>query len=340
MRRIRVMHLLAALVIIIQGGFFVTAAGAAWSEGDAEIRSLAEMRSAIEAAFGGALVTDLPGDTPLILAGVADPSSEKGLRIALARAELALSVEEGVLRLARVEGPTPRDRSLAERRAIFPARPAPGSDLIRSGQLVLQGEILPAPLRVEVLSGAILVNGEQVYPLPASPAPPLPVPEDLPETIRLRIAAVNRYELDAPNRGEAVARADLLRAMTTLPDVADARWGAEGVTLRMADGSEELVAMQPRERRPEPDDPALGEQILHDKAEWLRLALIEGGSLFAGTNYLFTLVRPNAGRLRTRVEAIRASGEPELLKLTRLQALVDHRRAAADLLYSRQGGTR
>jgi len=286
------------------------------------------------------LRTDLPADTPLILAGVADPTSEKGLRIALARAELALSDEGDVLRLARVEGPTPRERSLAERRAIFPMRPAQGVDLIQTGQLVIQGEILPAPLRVEVSTDAILVNGEQVYPLPQSPAPAPAVPADLPEAIRLRLAAVNRYEADLDSRGEVAARADLVRAMSTLPDVTAARSGVEGVTLTMVDGSEELVVLEPRERRPEPTDRALGEQLLEGKAEWLRDSLRQGASLFAGTNYLFTRLQPNAGRLRERVEAIRASAEPEALKLARLQVLVDHRRAAADLLYTEEGGAR
>ncbi len=342
MRRQRAILVLAALIIITQGGLFVPVAGAAWLEGDAEIRSLAELRPAIEAAFGGTLATDLPADTPLILAGVADPTSEKGLRIALARAELALSlsIEGDVLRLARVEGPTPRERSLAERRAIFPIRLAPGVDLIRTGQLVIQGEILPAPLRVEVSTDAILVNGEQVYPLPASPAPPPAVPADLPEAIRLRLAAVNRYEADLDSRGEVAARADLVRAMSTLPDVSVARSGEEGVTLTMADGSEELVVLQPRERRPETTSPELGEQLLDGKAQWLRDALGQGASLFAGTNYLFTRVDPNAARLRLRVQEIRRSAEPEALKLARLQVLVGHRRAAADLLYSGQGGAR
>jgi len=57
MRRQRAILLLAALIIIIQGGLFVPVAGAAWLEGDAEIRSLAELRPAIEAAFGGTLAT-------------------------------------------------------------------------------------------------------------------------------------------------------------------------------------------------------------------------------------------------------------------------------------------
>jgi hypothetical protein len=316
----------------------VTAAAGA-APADARILTLGELLPSLRAAHGAALTCALPPDTPLLLPEGADPGSPKTLEFALLNAGLVLREEPGALRVERAPGPDERAQALGRLRPVSPQRPAPGPDLIPRGVAILQGRFVEPPFRVEASAEAVLVNGVVVYPSPGeAQASPTPSPAQVAD-YTARLAAFRSYRNEREERGEAAARAALMERMLALPDVRAARWVDRGLQLSMADGSEETIHLAARARAPEPPTPAAIAAEMEAEAATIRSVLTEGGTLIAGSTYLLTISDPGATALRGRAEAILASGDDETLKRLRLQALLGHRHAAADLLYARQGGT-
>ncbi len=305
------------------------------ADADARIVRLAELLPTLRAAHGAALTCALPPDTPLLLPEGADPGSPKALDFALINAGLVLRESPGVLRIERAPGPDERAQALGRLRPVNPLRPAPGSDLIPHGLAILQGRFVEPPFRVEASAEAVLVNGVVVFPSPGeAQASPTPSPAQVTD-YTARLAAFRSYQGEREERGEAAARAALMERMLALPDVRAARWVDRGLRLSMADGSEETVHLAPRARTPEPPTPAEIAAEMEAEAAMIRTVLTEGGTLIAGSTYLLTISDPGATALRGRAEAILASGDDETLKRLRLQALLGHRHAAADLLYAR-----
>lgn len=329
-------HVTRALLLCLGALFLlITPAGAA---DEARILRLDELLPALRVAFGATLDCTVPLDTPLLLPAGVDRESEKALRVALANAGLTLREAPGVLRLERVPGPDDRAQARARLRALAPQRPAPGPDLVQRGLVILQGRLLAPPFRIEATADAVLLNGVAVYPVPGAPQAPPAVSAAQAEAFAERLAAIAVYRETRDTQGEAQARSLCLERMAELPGVRSGRWVGEGVQLDMADGSEETVVLAPRERRPEPPTSAEIAARMSSEAAALRRVLGEGGSALIGSTYLLTLQRPSAGSLRTQAEVILASPEAEALKLLRLQALLGHRHAAADLLYASEGG--
>ncbi len=316
---------------------FPMTAGASWTEGEATILTLDEVLPRVGALLGGSARTTVPGDTPVLLPAGSDIESPKAIQIALAQSGFVLGFSAGGWTIAGASSNGEAVRARTRLRPVASLAPRPmESDVIQSGGLVLFGEVVEPPYRVEIVGEAIEINGVAVFPVPgADVSPPEPTTTQIDTHDRMDAAARN-YERNAGTLGSAEAKRILIGELSRLPRVTGAEWlDEETVRLIRPAGDGEIITFARVGREADPPTAEALRAALETEAQLLSRALAENATVFCGATYLLTDSALDAGTLRRRIEEILHSDEPDLLKIARLQVYTGHRDAAADLLFAR-----
>jgi hypothetical protein len=326
---------LAALTLA--GFVFPSTASASWTEGEATILTLNELMPRVGGALGGLARTNLPGDTPVLLPPDSDLGSPKSIQIALVQSGLALRPQAGGWSIVDASAKSEAERARARLLPVVPLAPrATEPGRIQTGGVVLFGEVVAPPYRVEVSNDAVEINSVAVFPVPGSSAtPPEPTKPQV-ETHDRMDAAVTNYRRNVGSQGPINAKRMLIEELMQMPGVTGAEWtGDDEVRLTRPDGSGEILTFATTGRDADPPTEESLRVALETQAEILRNTLAENATLFCGATYLLGNPAPDAAALRARIEEILQSGDSNALKIARLQAYTGHRDAAADLLYAR-----
>ncbi|MCP4547700.1 MAG: hypothetical protein GY835_14665 [bacterium] len=325
-----------ALLILILGLVLSPQfAAAEWREGDYRIMSLSELLPHL----GATASSDLPVDTPVLLARGTVPDDIVAIQGGLVRSGLALKPTargREVVRPAVDEAARAAARLLAVTPLLVNTR---AEGVIATGGAVLYGQIVEPPYLVENDGEEVLVNGVLVFP---SPGVPVAVPAADAESIRefeLVKTARMSYRRDLESLGGEEARSRFRETVLTLTHFVEAEWRSENsLHVLLANGQRKSIIMSNVGREPEEPTSAqlngYGAMMARNLREMLRLDM----TIVAGATYLICEDNASGAHMRDRLREVLDSVEPEALILARLQARLGNRAAAADLYYSHRGG--
>ena len=319
----------AAGLLVALGASRPAAAG--WTERGETIATVRELLPRLRAAAGARIESVVADDAPVLLPDGTDPDDPKALAVALVYSGIPFRLEAGRWTVGAPDARREREQSRPRQLAVTEVRVS-GPGAIATGAVALFGRTIEAPFRVERVGETVELNGVVVFP---SPGPDIegPVPTAAQVAQNAGIPAV-LARLRAQPFADAAARARARDDLARLPGVTSAEWVGDLLKLVTTDGGEENLYFEAM-REAVPPTPEETRDRLDLIAEGLNDVLRDGGAVVAGATYLITLPGPDGLPFRDRLREIRASSEPETLKLARIQAWTGQRDAAADLLYAR-----
>jgi hypothetical protein len=199
----------------------------------------------------------------------------------------------------------------------------------------LFGKLVPPPYRVELSGDVIEINGVVVFPSPGPLSRPPDPSARVTDIFDRMSSARETYTRNRTVLGAEGARAALVVELKQIPGFKQVDWVSDDeVRIIRQDGIEERMSFA--ELRPtDPDNEQAQQAFLQAQAELLRGVLKDNGTILCGATYLIPVQDIPADSFRQKVNGIVTSGEPEALKLARLQVYTGNRDAAADLLFAR-----
>ncbi|MBK8230807.1 MAG: hypothetical protein IPK72_09555 [Candidatus Eisenbacteria bacterium] len=311
---------------------------AATIEGDCTIYTVSELVASLSAAAAAPvrMATDLGGDHPVVWNGEATPLTAdlRALEAAVIQSGLRLASTPNGWTLAAIDGTTETRRAEAR---LLPAAPIAialsDPRAITSGGAVVFGQWITAPYRVDADDEAVRLNGVPVFPSPGAGQQSPRVTAEITAAHDALDAALALYDAERSAGNVSAARANLITRLLGMPEVSNARWQDDLIRINRHDGTEEVVTFD-RGREPEPLEGETRRAWLREQAEQIESTLRAGRTVLFGATYL--LVLDGAPELlRSRIAEVRASAEPEQMKIARLQAHTHHRDAASDLVLAR-----